>query len=164
MYQKAVTKQQMEQRGWAFDPPRECQRCGAMVYWGENAQSGKRASFDVNSTTYHLKTCTNSAAAPNGTYAPATRSQPQPCPSQSSTSSPAPSSQGMPEEAAHTLLESLCDLSTAVRANTAAVMALLQARARTAPTPAARRFDDDGCPTDEHRWLPRQPKPDIKEL
>jgi hypothetical protein len=143
-YTRTMTRQQMEQRGWVFDPPRECQRCGAMIFWGENAQSGKRASFDVNSTTYHLKTCTNSAAAPNGTYPPPASST-HPQQPQGRTVQPPPPAQPL---ATATPASATRDLQAAVADLTSAINGLTAQLARRAPAPAApaRRYDENGCP------------------
>ena len=64
MYQKTLTKEQMEERGWEFGPPRSCSRCGQMIFWGRHPETGKNYSFDEGGTNYHFRHCGQPARKP----------------------------------------------------------------------------------------------------
>lgn len=129
MYQKKVD---MEARGWVFGPPRSCSCCGEAISWAKNPETERTCSFDLNTTTCHLKSCSGAQSA-----APAS---PPP-----STTRPAASATA-PALAANDLQTTMVALTQSVRELTAE----LKSRRPASPAPASARrgFDEGECPTD----------------
>jgi hypothetical protein len=126
MYQKAPTKEQMEAKGWEFGPPRECNRCGASIYWGRSPE-GKNASFTSGTTTFHLKACGQASPAPR----PVPPTAPPPAPSAPATTD---------------LQVAMIALTESVRELTAELRSRRPAPPSAPAAPPRPRLDSDGCP------------------
>jgi len=114
MYQKTLTREQMEERGWEFGPPRPCSHCSEPIFWGKNPDNGRNYSFDLHTTSYHVKRCNNSQTAAKpaaSTYAAIPR---RPAPPSTQPAAPA--------QAVDALQGAIAELVVAVRALTAALL------------------------------------------
>lgn len=137
------TIRQMQQKGWQFGGEgSSCRDCQADIFWGVNPATGRNVSFTAGTTRFHFKEC---GAAPVRTASQIP--QPQRDDRRGSAVRPLQDGPGRYQQRAaesapadHDLKEAVDDLAHAMRANTAALQALMQARkAAAAPAPAATR-------------------------
>jgi hypothetical protein len=143
---------EMERDGWIFDgdgQPKDCRECGQEIEWAKSPRD-KNVSIDYGTTVVHFPHCGKSALRRGSEVEPPNRGRDLRRANQ-------PAAESAPAD--HDLKESLDDLASAVRANTAVLQAALQARKATAPAPTTRVVvhktePDSGCPYDEYHDEP----------